>query len=1310
MKRYYSVILRFSLHLTLLLITILNAFRSHAQFQNPKFVTGYCNPTQMGDMDHDGDPDLIDGSRGVWTERDDNNQLLRKHYVGARETFVTSYLTYHDFDQDGDLDAPYSDGLRLGWYVNDGLDANWEFVSVYEGQIQVYTVFDINMDSHLDFLSQDYENNFYVVYGAGGGNYSQAQLYTNDNPYGFFALYGARFGNFDNDEFPDIVSSQGFYLSYQLSTNNYSVVMSEQISSIPAAVADINGDGTDDVVAFNVFGTTPYVIDGIAEGDYSGQSALTGIDNVSPSILAADMNGDGWTDIIGRDSFSNMSFIWYAEGANSFAAPQQFSNGNVDVLPTDFYFFPLDVDQDGDLDLAVTDYFCFNNGDGTFSDPVFYNFPFGLNEDVINADTDAQAEIVGVYGQIVQLNNQGEVSAIDLFNAESIPGVNFDWTIWTVFQEDFDQNGCEDFLVLQNLEAKVFLCSDGDYSTPFITDVSSFFPNGIPTYGSIFNTNDLDGDGVFDLHFGFYDNNVPRWLIFFVNPDMSVSVFDDFPGLTENYQPTIQDIDHDGDYDLRVFPWVDSYFQNDGLGNFSESSFANEQQANTFNYGEIDLNNDGIADRFDGVYATEYNEQGIVLNHPVEYPLPPQNYFLIDFNADHLPDIIYTQYTTDESNNGLFQIRYMLNLGNFAFQLIQSQDYNQNYFLNNPKALDVDGDEDLDIVWRLVAGGFNLGYAWSENQGDIDYQISGEVFFDSNQNGIKDEGEFPVEYTNVALQPAGLYQFTVGAYAFEANEGVHEVSVNYDQIVWTPTTPVSYVIELNEENPASVGNNFGLFPVDGEGALEFYLHGSKTVCSGEQWFTITIHNYTVATNDVLVTVSFDALLTYVSSDIIPMNQTGNDVQWLLEDMLPGETLAFYVSVIYPDASTSGIELFTGASACVLDMNMNPVSCSVYDYIETQTCAYASIEKSVSPAGYTTAGFVADGTELTYTIFFQNTGNVPAQNIVVEDPLSELFDLSTMQIEASSHAVMVEVTADNVVHFVFNDIALPDSASDEAGSQGYVVFRVSPFTGQPGGTVIENTAQIMFDDGLPETTNGTINTVFTCDMIASINDETFPCNTDSIIIQPGFGYVDSYVWIVEGVQVSNDSILQFGALPGTSYDVILVATNPVCEVWFEAELTVEPLPEVSITFDEVNTLYATQNVSYEYQWYMNDQLIEGATADSLVIGMEAGYTVEVTNEDGCVGTNTGYYIPSQVVPVSRLVVNLYPNPAENMVMVQSSQLIRSCKILSADGKLINEFRPMSYAFRLNTQEISAGVYFLRYETEAGSDGVIYFIRQ
>jgi hypothetical protein len=1281
----------------------------HAQFQDPKFITGYCNPTQMGDMDLDGDPDLIDGSRGVWTERDENNQLLRKHYIGAKETFVTSYLTYHDFDEDGDLDAPHSDGLRLGWYVNDGVDANWEFESVYEGQIQVYTVFDINMDSHLDFLSQDYENNFYVIYGTGGGNFAPAQLYTNDYPYGFFALYGARFGNFDNDEFPDIVSSQGLYLSYQLSSNNYGVVLSEQTSAIPAAVADLNGDGTDDVIVFDFFGSTPYVIDGIAEGDYSGQSALTGIDNVAPSILAADMNGDGWTDILGKEPFSNVSFIWYGEGENSFAAPQQFSNGNIDVLPTDFYFFPLDVDQDGDLDLAVTDYFCYNNGDGTFSDPVYYNFPFGLNEDVINADTDAQAEIVGVYGQIVQINDQGEVSAIDLFNDESIPGSNFDWTIWTVFPEDFDQNGCEDFLVLQNLEAKVFQCSGGDYSTPFITDVSSYFPNGIPTFGSIFNTNDLNGDGVFDLLFGFNDNNVPRWLIFFVNPDMSVSVFDDFTGLTENYQPTIQDIDHDGDYDLRVFPWVDSYFQNDGLGNFSVASFANEQQANTFDYGEIDLNNDGIADRFDGVYATEYNEQGIVQDHLVEYPLPPLNYFLIDFNADQLPDIIYTQYTTDEFNDGLFQIRYMLNLGNFEFQLIQSQDYNQNYFLNNPKALDVDGDEDLDIVWRLVAGGFNLGYTWSENQGDVDYQISGEVFFDSNQNGIKDEGEFPVEYTNVALQPAGLYQFAGSTYTFSANEGDHEVSVNYDPILWTATTPVSYSIELNEENPVSSGNNFGLYPADDEGALDFYVRGSKTVCSGDQRFTVTIHNFTSATNDVLVTIAFDALLSYVSASIIPMNENGNELQWLLEDMLPGETRIFYVSLIYPDETTAGTELTTNASACVLDVNMNPVSCAVYDWLETQGCSYASIAKSVSPVGYTESGFIADGTELTYTIFFQNTGNASAQDLIVEDPLSGLFDLNTMQIEAASHPMMVQVSADNLVHFTFDEISLPDSASDEPGSQGYVVFRVAPFTGQGGGTIIENTASVYFDSNEPIATNTTLNTIFSCDMMGETYDVTLPCSADTVVLDFDLSYVEEYHWEMDDL-VSDAPTFGFDVNAGESHNVFLTISNPICQNYEFIDISVEPDPDINFVFDGINSIVSNYDPDYTYVWTWNGVVIADADSSVLYIGECGDYTLTVTNSDGCTDSVSEYLCDWMVQENGGGKVRLFPNPASEYIVLSSNELITSICVVGVDGRIVTYAADQQSIPRIDIQKFAPGCYYARCLMSDGSILSVPFVKE
>lgn len=141
-------------------------------------------------------------------------------------------------------------------------------------------------------------------------------------------------------------------------------------------------------------------------------------------------------------------------------------------------------------------------------------------------------------------------------------------------------------------------------------------------------------------------------------------------------------------------------------------------------------------------------------------------------------------------------------------------------------------------------------------------------------------------------------------------------------------------------------------------------------------------------------------------------------------------------------------------------------------------SYDPNDKSVSPEGITANHFVSQGTELDYVIRFQNTGSDTAFTVIVVDTLSEYLDISSFQSGVSSHPYELDVNGHGraVLHFIFNNVNLPDNLTDEPNSHGFVKFKIAPYDSLPNGTVIENTANIYFDYNLPVITNITIVTI------------------------------------------------------------------------------------------------------------------------------------------------------------------------------------------------------------------------------------------
>jgi Leucine-rich repeat (LRR) protein len=108
--------------------------------------------------------------------------------------------------------------------------------------------------------------------------------------------------------------------------------------------------------------------------------------------------------------------------------------------------------------------------------------------------------------------------------------------------------------------------------------------------------------------------------------------------------------------------------------------------------------------------------------------------------------------------------------------------------------------------------------------------------------------------------------------------------------------------------------------------------------------------------------------------------------------------------------------------------------------------------------------------LHYIIRFQNTGTASAINIVVENVLEEKLDLESFQLLNTSHSCRVAIDNGNDIDFIFEDINLLDSTTDETNSHGFIVYKVKPKSTVALQDIILNKADIFFDFNEPIITN------------------------------------------------------------------------------------------------------------------------------------------------------------------------------------------------------------------------------------------------
>jgi len=157
---------------------------------------------------------------------------------------------------------------------------------------------------------------------------------------------------------------------------------------------------------------------------------------------------------------------------------------------------------------------------------------------------------------------------------------------------------------------------------------------------------------------------------------------------------------------------------------------------------------------------------------------------------------------------------------------------------------------------------------------------------------------------------------------------------------------------------------------------------------------------------------------------------------------------------------------------LFDNNDNPVA-KTSGYFPEIRCSFDPNDKASNPDRV--EGKVLISEDVLYHIRFQNTGNDTAYDISIYDTLSQVLHPNTFEFMATSHREHLTVTRDeNVIHFRFDNIYLPDSNINEEASHGYVSFKVNAMEGTAENTELQNTAFIYFDENPAVVTNQTEN--------------------------------------------------------------------------------------------------------------------------------------------------------------------------------------------------------------------------------------------
>ncbi len=266
----------------------------------------------------------------------------------------------------------------------------------------------------------------------------------------------------------------------------------------------------------------------------------------------------------------------------------------------------------------------------------------------------------------------------------------------------------------------------------------------------------------------------------------------------------------------------------------------------------------------------------------------------------------------------------------------------------------------------------------------------------------------------------------------------------------------------------------------------FDLREFTTVRVGPHRLSIAllIDNALCIPTPATLTVNISPKFQYWYSNITPATTTGNTTTWNFGSLDVTDPTT-YLSI--SAKSPTGVDYFPGDTV-KSEYYINPISGdgnpvdNIVISVDTVKSSYDPNFVDVSPAGCIVAG-----TELQYTIGFENTGNDTAHNIYVMDTLSNFIDPSSFRMVSASADVFVHKSqhlGQTVLKFDFPNIMLPDSSHKDL-CHGLFIYKVKTKVAIPYWSLISNRAGIYFDENPVVMTNTATNTVG-CPPVKNIN--------------------------------------------------------------------------------------------------------------------------------------------------------------------------------------------------------------------------------
>lgn len=422
--------------------------------------------------------------------------------------------------------------------------------------------------------------------------------------------------------------------------------------------------------------------------------------------------------------------------------------------------------------------------------------------------------------------------------------------------------------------------------------------------------------------------------------------------------------------------------------------------------------------------------------------------------------------------------------------------------------------------------------------------IKGYAFYDYNKNGIKEASE-PYYKRGVFTATSNydtLHQYNqAGSFQFKV----------FSDYYTTRLTTNDTAFNIVPSSRTSIFSNY--FNTD---SFHFALQlrpGFSDISVAAYPLTISRPGFPTSYEAMLVNRGGDTIvnrqlymlkdphLVFTNGIPAPSRMNGDSIFWQYTNLKPTDTLRYRVNFTVMSPPTVQINDTLRSYFAVPLPNDADTTDNIAYIHQTVRGSFDPNVKVENHNGRMDVIKARSGEFLTYTIFFQNTGNDTAFKVTVKDTLDPYLHTGSLEVLKTSHPAVFSMK-NRIAEWTFNNINLPDSNINAPASHGYIIYRVKTKKTVAPNSYVNNSASIYFDFNLPIRTD--IARTYLFAMVTAIGDP--PVMTKATLLFPN--PVTNSFWLsYDGITAKKASIGIYsisGELIQMLPDQLLRASTPL----------------------------------------------------------------------------------------------------------------------------------------------------------------------